>query len=134
MRHLSRTVRINLDGLFERIDEDPSIRIKYINTKMQLADILKGELQCTTMECTTSAHTDQTLSTPVTYHLGNRFGLRRDKDKIKTRTHLWEWWEKDEEEEEYRIKRAHDHPEWSQGRTWNGSERKRTKVLKILAF
>ena len=40
MRHMARTLRINLDWLFERITEDPCITIKYISTKMQLADIL----------------------------------------------------------------------------------------------
>ena len=40
MRHMARTLRINLDWLFERITDDPSIIIKYVSTKMQLADIL----------------------------------------------------------------------------------------------
>ena len=40
MRHMARTLRIDLDWIFERIMEDPSITIKFIPTKMQLADIL----------------------------------------------------------------------------------------------
>ena len=40
MRHVSRTHRIDLSWLFERLIKDPVIRIKYVNTKDQLADIL----------------------------------------------------------------------------------------------
>ena len=39
MRHVSRTHRIALDWLFDRINLDPQIQIKYIDTKNQLADI-----------------------------------------------------------------------------------------------
>ena len=40
MRHVQRTHRVNLDWLFERIARDPGIRIKYVGTKQQIADIL----------------------------------------------------------------------------------------------
>ena len=40
MRHVSRTYRVALDWLFDRIDLDPKIQIMYIDTKNQLADIL----------------------------------------------------------------------------------------------
>ena len=40
MRHVSRTHRVAHDWLFDRINLDPKIRIKYIDTKNQLADIL----------------------------------------------------------------------------------------------
>ena len=40
MRHVSRTHRVALDWLFERIHLDNKIRIKYIDTKNQLAVIL----------------------------------------------------------------------------------------------
>ena len=40
MRHVSRTHRVVLDWLFDRINLEPKIQIKYINTKNQLADIL----------------------------------------------------------------------------------------------
>ena len=44
MRHVSRTHRVALDWLFERINLDPKIQIKYIDTKNQLAVILtKGK-------------------------------------------------------------------------------------------
>ena len=44
MRHVSRTHRVALDGLFDRINLDPKIQIKYIDTKNQLADMLtKGK-------------------------------------------------------------------------------------------
>ena len=40
MRHVSRTHRVALDCLFDRINVDSKIQIKYIDTKNQLADIL----------------------------------------------------------------------------------------------
>ena len=44
MRHVSRTHRVALDWLFDRINLDPKILIKYVDTKNQLADILtKGK-------------------------------------------------------------------------------------------
>ena len=39
LRHLARTLRIDLDWLFERFYHDPSISVTYINTKEQAADI-----------------------------------------------------------------------------------------------
>ena len=39
MRHVSRTHRVALDWLFDRINLDPKIQIKYIDTKNQLADV-----------------------------------------------------------------------------------------------
>ena len=40
MRHASRTHRVALDWLFDGINLNPKIQIKYIDTKNQLADIL----------------------------------------------------------------------------------------------
>ena len=40
MRHVSRTHRVVLDWLFDRINLDSRIQIKYIDTKNQFADIL----------------------------------------------------------------------------------------------
>ena len=40
MRHVSKTHRVALDWLFDRINLDPKIQIKYIDTKNQLANIL----------------------------------------------------------------------------------------------
>ena len=40
MRHVSRNHRVALDCLFDRINLDSKIQIKYIDTKNQLADIL----------------------------------------------------------------------------------------------
>ena len=45
MRHVNRIHRVALDWLFDRINLDPKIQIKYMDTKNQLADILtKGNL------------------------------------------------------------------------------------------
>ena len=40
MKHVSRTHRVVLDWLFDRVNLDSKIQIKYIDTKNQLADIL----------------------------------------------------------------------------------------------
>ena len=40
MRHVSRTHRVALDWLFDRINLDTKIQIKYIDTKNQLAEML----------------------------------------------------------------------------------------------
>ena len=40
MRHASRTHRVALDWLFDRVNLDPKIQIEKVNTKNQLADIL----------------------------------------------------------------------------------------------
>ena len=40
MRHVSRTHRVALDWLFDRINLDPKIQIKYIDTKNQLGHML----------------------------------------------------------------------------------------------
>ena len=40
MRHVSRAHRVALDWLFDRINLDSKIQVKYIDTKNQLADIL----------------------------------------------------------------------------------------------
>ena len=39
MRHVSGTCRVALDWLFDPINLDPKIQIKYIDAKNQLADI-----------------------------------------------------------------------------------------------
>ena len=39
MRHVYRTHRVALDWLFDRINLEPKIQIKYVDTKNQLADI-----------------------------------------------------------------------------------------------
>ena len=40
MRQVSRTHRVALDWLFDRVNLEPKIRIKYVDTKNQFADIL----------------------------------------------------------------------------------------------
>ena len=47
MRHVSRTHRVALDCLFDKINLDPKIQIKYVDTKNQMADMLtKGSFTC----------------------------------------------------------------------------------------
>ena len=58
MRHVSRTHRVALDWLFDRINLDPKIQIKYVDTRNLLADILtKGNF--TRDECGASSATVQ---------------------------------------------------------------------------
>ena len=40
MRHVSRSHRVALDWLFDRINLDTNIQVKYFDTKSQLADML----------------------------------------------------------------------------------------------
>ena len=40
IRHVSRNHRVALDWLFDRINLEPKIQIKYVDTKNQLADML----------------------------------------------------------------------------------------------
>ena len=40
MRHVSRTHRVALDWLFDRINMDPKIQIRYIDIKHQIEDML----------------------------------------------------------------------------------------------
>ena len=39
LRHVARTHRVDLDALYVIIATDPGIAIRYVNTKMQIADI-----------------------------------------------------------------------------------------------
>ena len=41
MRHVSRTHRVALDWLFDRINLDPKCQIKDVDTKHQIGDILE---------------------------------------------------------------------------------------------
>ena len=39
LRHVSRTHRVALDWLFDRINLDPKIQVRYVDSRNQLADI-----------------------------------------------------------------------------------------------
>ena len=39
MRHVPRMHRVNLDWLFERLQNDPGVHMKYVSTKEQIADM-----------------------------------------------------------------------------------------------
>ena len=43
MRHVSRTHRVALDRLFDRLNLEPKIQTKYLDTKKKLADFLTTE-------------------------------------------------------------------------------------------
>ena len=40
LRHVTRTHRVDLDWLFERIRQDPGIFLKYVKTRYQIGDLL----------------------------------------------------------------------------------------------
>ena len=61
MRHVSITRRVALDWLFVRINLDPQIEIKYIDTKHQIADISRV-MSGTFFICLTSAIPDYSAS------------------------------------------------------------------------
>ena len=45
MKHMARNHRVNLDWLFERLNRDPAVFMKFVGTKEQSADILtKGSV------------------------------------------------------------------------------------------
>ena len=44
LRHVSRTHQVELDWLFDRINLDLKIRIRYVDSKNQLADILTKDI------------------------------------------------------------------------------------------
>ena len=83
MRHVSRTHRVALDWLFDRINLDPKIQIKCVDTKNQLADMLtKGNfivdewnhllrlLNIMTFSMLCSSHLIKFLSDPIRNQCG----------------------------------------------------------------
>ena len=52
MRHIARTLSIDIDLLFESIKTDKGVFVQYVNTKEQLADMLtKGSLTALRLQC-----------------------------------------------------------------------------------
>ena len=98
MRHVSRTHRVALDWLFDRINLEPKIQIKYIDTKNQLADMLtKGISQAMSgtifFICSTSAisalccaqNFSLTSCTKTDDEKDARTGRRRQQDRGKVK-------------------------------------------------
>ena len=44
LRHISRTHRVDLDWLIERVKVDPGIQMKYVGTNEQMADMLNESI------------------------------------------------------------------------------------------
>ena len=44
MRHVPRVHRTNLDFIFDRIQHDEALKLRYVNTKFQAADIFTKAL------------------------------------------------------------------------------------------
>ena len=91
MTHVSRTHRVALDWLFDRINLDPKIQIKYIDTKNQLADLLLTKGSFTRDEwnhllCLFNiSHFSSTVcSAAMAKRFQTRFRRRTSHSKIKT--------------------------------------------------
>ena len=74
IRHVSRTHRVSLDKLFDRINMDPKMQIKYVDTKNQLADML----------------TKGNLTRDEWNHLFRLFNIRKGHRKERERNELWQ--------------------------------------------
>ena len=82
MRHVTRTHRVALDWLFDRINLDTKIQIKYMDTKNQLADILtKGNF---TRVCSTLAISDLPIVLKWFEKIAKRCRWRASHSKIET--------------------------------------------------
>jgi hypothetical protein len=80
LRHVPRVHRIDLDSLFERFRTDPGIAIRYVNTKMQIADILtKGSFTRTQWKVL--------CDLAQTYP---KQPQRKEQEKVAAGTELWE--------------------------------------------
>ena len=90
MRHVSRTHRVALDWLFDRINLDPKIQIKYIDTKNQIADILtkgnftRDEWNCLLCLFNISHFSSTVCSEKMAKRLQERFRRRTCHSKIAT--------------------------------------------------
>ena len=89
MRHVSRTHRVSLDWLFDRINLDPKIQIKYIDTRNQLADILtKGNStrdEWNHLLCLFNiSHFSSTVCSDTGETISTRFRRRTSHSKIAT--------------------------------------------------
>ena len=69
LRHLARTLRIDLDWLSERFTENPVISITYINSKVQLADIF-SKAAFTAFQWDKLLHLIQTSENRTTFNHG----------------------------------------------------------------
>ena len=71
MRHVSRTHRVALGWLFDRINLDTNIQVKYVDTKSQLADIFMEGI-FTSGEKTHRSHKGSQTSKWQSEHEGER--------------------------------------------------------------
>ena len=98
--HLSRTHRVALDSLFDRINLKPKIQIKYIDTKNQLADMLtKGSFSKNEwyhLLCLFNIMSFQTYSTSTSKVHSLSLSSQRapcDRCHVESRTrHNLKWW------------------------------------------
>ena len=90
MRHVSRTHRVALDWLFDRINLDPKIQIKYTDTKNQLADILT-KVNFTRDEWNhllTSFNISHFSSTACTAAMAKRIQQDSEKERVTAKSRL----------------------------------------------
>ena len=65
MKHVSRTHRVALEKLFDKINLNPMIQIRYIDTKHQLADISPKEISHVMRETIFSICSMSAISDPL---------------------------------------------------------------------
>ena len=65
LRYVSRTHRVALDWLFDRINLEPKIPIKYVDTKNQLADILPKGSFTHDQSSSSNKHTQNQTKVPT---------------------------------------------------------------------
>ena len=95
MKHVSRTHRVALDWLFDRISLDPKIQIRYIDTTHQLADILtKGNFTRDEWDsllfCSTSAFSALSAVPGISAWLAAPKRRRRECRNRRKRKELWQ--------------------------------------------
>ena len=89
MRHVSRTHRVNLDWLYERVMYDPGVHIRFCPTKFNIADTLtKGSFSsvnwrklldsCNTMESRKLAKPQNKPTLTISAHKGKGRGISKN--------------------------------------------------------
>ena len=96
MKHVSKTHKVALDWLFGRINLDPKIQIKYIDTKSQLADILtKGNFtrdECNhLLSCLNISHFSFTVCIAA---IAKRAQQESGEERVTANQDLWWIWQR----------------------------------------
>ena len=132
MRHVSRTHRVALDWLFDRINLDPTIQIKYIDTKNQLTAKSRPmmSLIARSIERPPSALSSTALESPEKTR-------QESQSPLSSQAEMYDRTEKlvvcsDTSHERHRlVEEAHSssHSEWNIDKTWSSQEWKSGELM-----